>query len=674
MLKVRHVRGWEWGGMGRVCLALGLVVAGLVGGAVRGVEWAGVLPGPEVYLPADTLAVVTVPDMGRWDAATQGLALRRLWGDPAMKPFRDRLEVSWRTEVLEPLERELGVRVWDCLELVHGQWTFAWIRDGWEGRAGQRSSWLMVMDARERGGKLEVMLKGARSRWLASGRGIRRELLQGVAFDVVEVSSGDLAGLFKAGTNAVSGAAVSGGTNAVPAVGGVVGTNGVRSVWIGQVGSVLVAGSSGRVLDRVLARLGGVGGGEAVLGATADFRGDREVLSGSGVGYGWLHVTPLVAMLNRELRERGGDGVEGKGEPGMREAVKAVDALGLGGVKTAVVVVEADGRGPVGRLYLGVPEAGRKGIFRVLTPEKLDSLPPAFVGVDVLQAVRWRVDLPRVWSTLESALLSISPEFGGVLQMTFNVLGKDADSGFDFRRQVIPNLGTDLVLVERMDRVGGLRDLGNPPKLLLWGTPKPDLLVRGIRALGSLAPTGGDPLSQKEWTTNGHVLRTMVLESAEGVTNRAVTFGRVGESVAISGSPGVVEAYALSVTNGVVGVVGGGRALRTDPAFLAAVERVRGGDGGLLGYRNAAVSMRLFFDVVRVNPGEVERVWDQVRVPSRLAGVEGGRPLKEWVDFSLLPPYEAVSKYFGFTVFAGRSTKDGLMWTWHAPTPEGLGK
>jgi len=48
------------------------------------------------------------------------------------------------------------------------------------------------------------------------------------------------------------------------------------------------------------------------------------------------------------------------------------------------------------------------------------------------------------------------------------------------------------------------------------------------------------------------------------------------------------------------------------------------------------------------------------------------KTIKEWMDFSLLPPYEKIAKYFYFTVYAGGSSVDGLTFKMFAPVPPAL--
>jgi hypothetical protein len=48
--------------------------------------------------------------------------------------------------------------------------------------------------------------------------------------------------------------------------------------------------------------------------------------------------------------------------------------------------------------------------------------------------------------------------------------------------------------------------------------------------------------------------------------------------------------------------------------------------------------------------------------------------LKDWVDLSLLPTFDKISKYFYFTVYGGSANPDGLNFKVFAPIPPQLRK
>jgi hypothetical protein len=56
-------------------------------------------------------------------------------------------------------------------------------------------------------------------------------------------------------------------------------------------------------------------------------------------------------------------------------------------------------------------------------------------------------------------------------------------------------------------------------------------------------------------------------------------------------------------------------------------------------------------------------------IGQRLGMGEDSKALKDWCDFSLLPNFDKISKYFGFTVFAGSASADGLTLKFYTPRP-----
>jgi hypothetical protein len=112
--------------------------------------------------------------------------------------------------------------------------------------------------------------------------------------------------------------------------------------------------------------------------------------------------------------------------------------------------------------------------------------------------------------------------------------------------------------------------------------------------------------------------------------------------------------------------------LRDLAGLTDAFQKAGGGGGGWCSYKNPAELTRAMFETFKKNAGAVtnatagELLGGAVSLP-----VEGGG-LLEWLDFSLLPPWESVAKYFQFTVTTGNANSDGLTYRYFSPTPPGL--
>ena len=130
--------------------------------------------------------------------------------------------------------------------------------------------------------------------------------------------------------------------------------------------------------------------------------------------------------------------------------------------------------------------------------------------------------------------------------------------------------------------------------------------------------------------------------------------------------PPMLEEYLRSTENQ-------GKALRDVSGLADAMQKVSGSGSDLFGYANESEGMRVTFDAMKK---------DAVNAPDPLGPLVpivtamGWGELKshEWVDVSLLPPFEKVSKYFYFTVYGGNSTADGINFKFFAPTPPQLRK
>src|SRR5689334_9351789 len=89
------------------------------------VSHAAPVPPPEKLLPADTIALLTVPEFAKAYASWRQWPMGQLWADPSMTAFRDKFMDKLRSEVISPIEKQLGVKLGDYSGLAQGQVTIA---------------------------------------------------------------------------------------------------------------------------------------------------------------------------------------------------------------------------------------------------------------------------------------------------------------------------------------------------------------------------------------------------------------------------------------------------------------------------------------------------------------------------------------------------------------------
>src|ERR1700761_1002290 len=77
------------------------------------------IPPAENLLPADTFVFFTVPDCDVLRATSKVSPQLMFWNDPAMKPFHDKFMDKLNTQYIAPVEKNLGIKVADFVDLLH---------------------------------------------------------------------------------------------------------------------------------------------------------------------------------------------------------------------------------------------------------------------------------------------------------------------------------------------------------------------------------------------------------------------------------------------------------------------------------------------------------------------------------------------------------------------------
>jgi hypothetical protein len=130
-----------------------------------------------------------------------------------------------------------------------------------------------------------------------------------------------------------------------------------------------------------------------------------------------------------------------------------------------------------------------------------------------------------------------------------------------------------------------------------------------------------------------------------------LSFAAGGSYVAFSKNVSLVQEYIRGCDDKAKSL------LSNTPGLADAAEKAGGMNRGFFGYDNQRDEFRAIFESLR-----------KKGAPTPLA-LRHAANLNQWANFSLLPPYETVQKYFGFTVYGGRSSADGFVATFFAPAP-----
>jgi hypothetical protein len=114
------------------------------------------------------------------------------------------------------------------------------------------------------------------------------------------------------------------------------------------------------------------------------------------------------------------------------------------------------------------------------------------------------------------------------------------------------------------------------------------------------------------------------------------------------------------------------KSLRLTPGLTEASQHVTGPGTSYFSYQNQSQSVRTLFETLRSNPSEATNS-TSLAVLSGLPGMaKPERSIQEWMDFSLLPRFDAVSKYFHYVVTGVGANVQGITYKVYAPVPPEL--
>lgn len=603
------------------------------------------IPPAENLLPQDTLLLVTAPDCAVLRAAIQQSPQALCWNDPAMKPFHDKFMAKWNETLVAPLEKDLGLSLGNFTDLAQGQFTFALTQNGWTGSGDQSPGLVLLLDAKDKSGQLKTNLAVLQKKWTDSGKSIRTETIRGVNFSVVPLSSNDI-------PESISRLLPQ--KQPVSELGKEPQSEKTGEMVVGQFESLLIVGNSLKAVEPVVAHL--TGGSAPELADNAVFAADKLAqFHGTPLYYGWFNAKTFFNVLaNIPEAEPNPDAPSPMPAFSWNKALTASGAMGL---KSASFTCRESHDGSEADFYFAVPEAERTGLFTMLAAANKDSSAPVFVPADAVKFWRWRTDGQKDWSALETMLGNFSPAIMSSLNAAISMANASAqqkDPAFDFRKNLIGNLGDDFVGYQKAAAGTSIADLNRAPSIFLFAAANPDQALQAVRSVASMLYGRSEGTDPRDFL--GKKIYSIALPGAAAATPRYLYLSTSGGYVTSSTDSSILENYLRS--SGAPA-----RPLRETAGLADAAQHIGGTGGGLFGYENQKEIMRSAFTLLK----------NQADSPAGLGSMAAlPKSFRDWMDFSLLPDYDAVSKYFYFSVFNGTTTTDGIGFKAFAPRPPGL--
>ncbi len=627
----------------RIFLSVLIVCAGIARAAV---------PPAEQLLPADSLFVFSIPDWGKAKTFYKESPQGQLWQDAEMKPFKDKFMQRLTSEVIEPLERELGVKLADYADLFGGQVTVGLQAPPKEKTDKSSGGMVLLVDTLDKSEQLKTNLVVLKKKWTDAGKLSKTDKIRDIEFTTLMFTEEDLSKTLK---RALS-------KNKDEKDEDTKSTNKVELI-IGQSGSLLLVGNDAKYIEKVLIRQSG--GQLPAVGELPEFQSSQAIFK-NAIGYGWLNLKPLVESLTASISTGKSSGAD---NPMMPKPDKVLAAMGLDGLKTLSGSLNSSAEGSTIALFLNVPESNRKGLVKLLALDAKDASPPAFVPADAVKFNRWRLDGQKTWASLEAIVTDISPEMSGALQMMMGAAGKDKDANFDLKKALIGNLGDDIVSYQKNPKDTTFASLNAPPAITLLGSANADQLAQAIKT-GMTLMMPPNLIKEREFL--GRKIVSIPLpgsndEDGPEESDKTLNIASSSGYVAISTDSTILEEYLRSNENKP-------KPLKDISGLAEAAQKVGGMGTGFWGYENQSESMRITIETLKKDTAVLEKMMSMNPLGGKGGGEGKSEELKTWFDFALLPPFEKISKYFHYTVYAASTTPEGMWLRYYSPVPPGMKK
>ena len=265
--------------------------------------------------------------------------------------------------------------------------------------------------------------------------------------------------------------------------------------------------------------------------------------------------------------------------------------------------------------------------------------------------------------TSAEGVLEVSPQYAGFSKLILDTAGKDKDPKFDFRQQLLANLGDDIISAEwPFTATNSAGATAAAPGLTFIGSKNAPQMAASLRAITSIFPP--EMIQYTERAFAGRTLYSVLLPTMN------TDYKPLPIHYAASGSYVVMSKNARALENYLRGEATNAAPLRARAGVKEAAPRVGGTGGGYSSYQNRKELARAAFQSVTNDPAALADVLGAGQFMTVLGMLGGeGSSLEDLIEPKLLPPFEKVAKYFHFDVSSIGVTPETITFKTFTPVP-----
>jgi len=425
------------------------------------------------------------------------------------------------------------------------------------------------------------------------------------------------------------------------------------------VGDCLVIASDAEAVKFVVSQIKGAG--------ASSLAGDTDYTATMGA-VGPYHDADVYVSFKRLIKQMTDGDTTG-------ESQKEIANLGLDGAGglgfSASIAPDADNMAR-GKIFLRTTGM-RKGIFKMLEMRSDPVRVPRFVPASACSVSFLNLDIKRAYDELCSIIYGFDPTTALLLQQPIPGTGSDSEPGISIRPDIIEYLGTEVGIAQSVNKPFS-KDKEPTDIYIAVSVNNRAALEKSLSLIHKrlIAPNNPEP-------TRELLGYTLYLIGPAGVPVLGGSVPMVEAGPQRATPKGERLAFTITDTHLIFG---------PEPAVERAIRTLGGAENepvstakwfniakaavpsvvGSAGFEDNAASGELLWWMLKEN-GKSRRASSMGMGPA--AAVMAGPGAWDFADFSLLPEFDAVKKYFGLSAGYGISRPDGFFFEFKYLNPQG---
>jgi hypothetical protein len=444
----------------------------------------------------------------------------------------------------------------------------------------------------------------------------------------------------------------------------------------------LIGSTSPNVLKFVIAQIKGAG--STTLDDDRDYAATGKAIDPANAGRIDFYVNIKQAVKIELAQDATG------------RAKAMIDNLGLNNVTSFGCCIEPAG-GPggssFGKAILKI-DGAKEGICKMLDLESAPIRMPRFIAGSACSVSVVNLNIKKAFDELTNILTRFSPQMASIMYMPILPAGPQGEPALQLKADIIDHLGSQIILAQSIDKPqpegGATRSTEKQPSvesrsIIAIAIENRTALEKSLSTIHSKMIAPNNPEARRELL--GHTIYTMDLSGLLpmlGGPGRAPMQAPAGpdtpkmplsaftvtDTHLIFANESVVEQAIRTMSSNAESISSAGWFNKAKSNIPSVV--------GLAGLQNNAASGEYFWSTMRQSAKPDKADGDDKHITVGV-GVTSGSLFPQAVisqvgagllDFSLLPEFDAVKKYFGLSAFYGISRQDGFFFEFKYLNPD----